>query len=190
MLDRDVAPGVHPGAETYLNWYLIEDGRELTIVDAGLPASWSSLQDALAELGRTTSDIRALVLTHAHPDHIGFCERARRELDVPIWVHENDVFLTRHPYRYMNERSPLRYALRPGVARVVAAFARAGALRVKAIGAVRRFSDEGALDVPGAPRVVPTPGHTLGHVALHLEDRNAVLAGDAIVTHNPYLDRY
>jgi glyoxylase-like metal-dependent hydrolase (beta-lactamase superfamily II) len=34
--------------------------------------------------------------------------------------------------------------------------------------------------------VVPTPGDTLGHCALHLPDRDVLIAGDAIVT----LDRY
>ena len=43
--------------------------------------------------------------------------------------------------------------------------------------------------MPGAPRVVFTPGHTLGHCALHLPDRDAVIAGDAIVTLDPYTGR-
>ena len=40
--------------------------------------------------------------------------------------------------------------------------------------------------MPGSPRVVFTPGHTLGHCALHLLDRNVLIAGDAVVTLNPY----
>ena len=36
---------------------------------------------------------------------------------------------------------------------------------------------------------MPTPGHTLGHCALHLPDRDAVFAGDAIVTLDPYTGR-
>jgi len=53
---------------------------------------------------------------------------------------------------------------------------------------VQRYQ-EGTLPVPGSPRVVPTPGHTLGHCALHLPERDAVIAGDAIVTLNPYTAR-
>jgi len=53
---------------------------------------------------------------------------------------------------------------------------------------VVRYSD-GVLPVPGSPRVVFTPGHTLGHCALHLPDRDAVIAGDAIVTLDPYTAR-
>jgi glyoxylase-like metal-dependent hydrolase (beta-lactamase superfamily II) len=53
------------------------------------------------------------------------------------------------------------------------------------IGAVERFSN-GSLDVPGAPRVLFTPGHTLGHCALHFPDRDTVIAGDALVMLDPY----
>ena len=37
--------------------------------------------------------------------------------------------------------------------------------------------------------MVPTPGHTLGHCALHFRERDAVIAGDAIVTLDPYTGR-
>jgi len=40
--------------------------------------------------------------------------------------------------------------------------------------------------VPGRPRVVYTPGHTFGHCSFHLPDRDAVVAGDALVTLNVY----
>jgi glyoxylase-like metal-dependent hydrolase (beta-lactamase superfamily II) len=53
---------------------------------------------------------------------------------------------------------------------------------------VRRFENEGTLDVPGSPLVLFTPGHTLGHVSLHLPERDAIIGGDALVTHDPYTD--
>jgi glyoxylase-like metal-dependent hydrolase (beta-lactamase superfamily II) len=187
MLHRDVADGVHRIGEHYVNWYLVEEGGRITIVDAGLPASWRSLLEALDGIGRSTGDVEALVLTHAHFDHIGFAERARAELGIPVWVHENDAPLTRRPWLYMSERSPLSY-LRRGNLPVVASFVRAGAACTSPIRGVRRFGDEGTLDVPGSPRVLFTPGHTLGHVALHLPDRDVVITGDALVTHDPYTD--
>jgi glyoxylase-like metal-dependent hydrolase (beta-lactamase superfamily II) len=97
MLHRDVADGVHRIGEHFLNWYLIEESGRLTVVDAGLPASWHSLFEALDGIGRAPGDVEALVLTHAHFDHIGFAERARAELGVSVWVHENDAPLTRRP---------------------------------------------------------------------------------------------
>ncbi len=187
MLHRDVVEGVHRIGEHFVNWYLIEESGRLTVVDAGLPASWRSLLEALNAIGRAPGDVEALVLTHAHFDHIGFAERARAELGVPVWVHENDEPLTRRPWLYMSERSPFSY-LGPRTLPIVGSFVRAGAPRVGAIHQVRRFGSEGTLDVPGSPNIVFTPGHTLGHVALHLPERDAVISGDALVTHDPYTD--
>ena len=47
MLERDVVEGVHRIGEYFVNWYLIEEDGRLTVVDAGLPASWRSLLEAL-----------------------------------------------------------------------------------------------------------------------------------------------
>jgi glyoxylase-like metal-dependent hydrolase (beta-lactamase superfamily II) len=189
VLHANVADGVHRIEDAYTNWYLVEDADGVTVVDAGVPTSWDSLLAALRAIGRALDDVAAVVLTHGHFDHIGFAERARRELEVPVWVHENDVPLTHHPNRYGYERRPVRYfATQPRALPIVAAFLRNRAWWPPAVKEVRRFQD-GVLDVPGAPRVLPTPGHTLGHCALHLPDRDAVIAGDALVTLDPYTAR-
>jgi glyoxylase-like metal-dependent hydrolase (beta-lactamase superfamily II) len=189
MLSRDVAPGVHRVEDCHTNWYLVEGDDGLTVVDAGVPTSWQSLLDALGALGRTTDDIRALVLTHAHFDHVGFAERARRELQIPVYVHTNDAPITRHPWRYDHERARTPYLLTQVRALpIVLAFLRTRAFWPTPIGDVVRY-DAGELPVPGRPAVVFTPGHTLGHCALHLPDRGAVIAGDAVVMLDPYTAR-
>ncbi|PPG74627.1 hypothetical protein C5D25_17855, partial [Rathayibacter sp. AY1D7] len=70
-LHRDVAPGVHRLEHAWANLYLIEEAGRLTVVDAGLPRTWPHLIRALEVLGRSLGDIDALVLTHAHFDHLG-----------------------------------------------------------------------------------------------------------------------
>jgi glyoxylase-like metal-dependent hydrolase (beta-lactamase superfamily II) len=187
MFQRDVANGVHRIEDAYTNWYLIEEDSRLTVVDAGVPPSWESLDTALRTLGRKHTDIEAVVLTHAHFDHIGFAERARAQLGVPVWVHENDVPLTNQPRLYGRELSPLRYAAtQPKALPIVVSLLRTRAFFPQPIREVRRYGDEGTLDVPGSPQIVFTPGHTLGHCALHLPERDVVIAGDALVTLNPY----
>jgi len=186
MLQQNVADGIHRIEDAYTNWYIVEDEGALTIVDAGVPTSWSSLQAALSALGRRRTDVRALILTHAHFDHIGFAERARTELGIAVYVHENDVPLTRHPMQYSHERPRSLYlATQVQALPIVATLVRNRAFWPPPIADVRRFSD-GSLDVPGSPRVLFTPGHTLGHVAFHFPDRDAVIAGDAFVTLDPY----
>jgi glyoxylase-like metal-dependent hydrolase (beta-lactamase superfamily II) len=187
MFQRDAAPGIHRIEDAYTNWYLVEDGSALTVVDAGVPTSWSSLVAAVNALGRSPGDIRALILTHAHFDHIGIAERAREQLGIPVYVHENDVPLARQPRLYSHERRRLPYfATQLQALPCVAAFVRARAFWPTPIRDVRRFAD-GVLDVPGSPHVVATPGHTIGHVSFHFPDRDAVIAGDAVVTFDPYV---
>jgi glyoxylase-like metal-dependent hydrolase (beta-lactamase superfamily II) len=189
MLDAHVAEGVHRVADSFTNWYLVEADGRLTVVDAGVPSSWASLHDALGKLGRERSDIEAVVLTHGHFDHVGFAERARAELGVPVYVHENDVPLTAHPWRYDHERPRAPYfATQARALPIVATFLRHRAFWPQPIERVIRYAD-GVLPVPGAPRVVFTPGHTLGHCALHFPERDTVIAGDALVTLDPYTGR-
>jgi glyoxylase-like metal-dependent hydrolase (beta-lactamase superfamily II) len=68
-LHAEVAPGVHRIEHSFTNFYLLEDGDRLTLVDAGVPTAWEPLHAALRTIGRALDDIQALVLTHAarHP---------------------------------------------------------------------------------------------------------------------------
>jgi glyoxylase-like metal-dependent hydrolase (beta-lactamase superfamily II) len=189
-LFRDVGPGVHRVEDVFTNWYVVEAEDGITLVDSGVPCSWASLHDALSELGRSPSEVRALVLTHAHFDHLGFAERARAELRVPVYVHENDVPLTRHPWRYDHERARALYlATQVRALPIVAGLLRHRAFWPSPVREVVRYRDGEVLDVPGRPTVVASPGHTHGHCALYLADRDVLFAGDAFVTLDPYTGR-
>jgi glyoxylase-like metal-dependent hydrolase (beta-lactamase superfamily II) len=187
MLQRDVAPGIHRVEDAYTNFYLVEDAGGITLVDAGVAhTSWARLHDALRSLGRSAADLRALVLTHGHFDHIGFAERARSELGIPVYIHEREVELTKNPQNYKRERSPFYYiATKPKALPIVASFLRRRAFWPTPVADVRPYTD-GELDVPGRPQIVFTPGHTYGHSALHFRDRDTLISGDAVVLLNPY----
>ncbi|MCW3012111.1 MAG: fold metallo-hydrolase [Solirubrobacterales bacterium] len=190
MFQPDVVPGVHRGCDADTNWYLLQEDDRLTLVDAGLPASYRTLRSGLGELGLPMTAIQALVLTHGHFDHVGMAERLRLELNIPVLVHPADVELTKHPMTYRTERRRERYLLTQVQALpVMARLARAGAFRPAPVQQVTTFADGQVLDVPGRPRVVFTPGHTDGHCALFLEQANAVISADALVTLDPYTNR-
>src|SRR5919202_2621451 len=151
MLEENVADGIHRVEDAYTNWYLVEDDDGVTIVDAGVPTSWRSLEDALAQIGRSRSDVKALVLTHAHFDHVGFAERARRELGIPVYVHENDAPLAHRPLQYSHERPRSYYFLTQVKALpIVASLLRNRAFFPPPVKEVERYAD-GPLPVPGSP---------------------------------------
>lgn len=187
MLERSVADGVHRLAHANVNVYLIEDDDGVTVVDTGLPATFKRIETALKDLSRTPADIRAVVLTHAHFDHVGSARHAHKTWRVPVWVHDGDRPLAAHPYRYKREKNVFLYPFRyPRSLPVLGKMAAAGALFVRGLTTVSSLTAGTELDVPGRPRVVFTPGHTFGHCALHLPERDVVVTGDALVTLDPY----
>jgi glyoxylase-like metal-dependent hydrolase (beta-lactamase superfamily II) len=177
-----VAPGIHRlGERSIVNSYLVEDSGEVTIIDAGVPGFYRDIPDELAAMGRTVADVRALVLTHGHTDHIGFAERLRRDERVPVWVHESDAALARgevpNPSKGFGpfKLGPLLGFLWFTVLR--------GGLRTPKLKEVATFGDGATLDVPGTPRVILTPGHTPGSAALAVPSLGALFVGDAFATY-------
>ena len=60
------------------NWYIIRQDGRLTLVDAGFPSHYKIFAEGLLSIGHTIKDVEAVILTHAHADHIGFAERIRK----------------------------------------------------------------------------------------------------------------
>ncbi len=178
----EIAKGIHRvGPDSIVNSYLVEEGGEVTIVDAGLSGLWSGLAAELRAMGRTLDDVRAIVLTHGHTDHIGFAERARKERGWPVSVHELDAALARGE---VGNPAKGGGPMKPGA---LVSFLwwtlRHGGLRTTHLGEVATFGDGATLDVPGSPRVILVPGHTPGSAALHFPSHDALLVGDAMATY-------
>jgi glyoxylase-like metal-dependent hydrolase (beta-lactamase superfamily II) len=175
----EVAPRIHRVGADMVNAYVIEDGGEVVIVDAGAPSYWGELLATLQAIGRSMADVRAVVLTHGHDDHRGFAERARRR-GVAVRVHELDAALARgevpNQVRISGPVRPLP------VLRFLWYSGRHGLFRVPKVREVATFGDGATLDVPGAPHVIHVPGHTAGSVALHFPGHDTLFAGDAINT--------
>jgi glyoxylase-like metal-dependent hydrolase (beta-lactamase superfamily II) len=184
----EVAPGIHRLGNAIVNFYLVEDGDAMALVDAGLPGFRGQLDAFLDERSQTLADVDAVLLTHAHLDHIGLAEAARSE-GATVHVHESDAEMARTGKQHDKERSMARYLRYGATWRLIGLAVRAGGARAPKIAELATFREDGELDLPGRPRVIHTPGHSHGHVALHFADRGALLAGDALCTWNPLTGR-
>jgi glyoxylase-like metal-dependent hydrolase (beta-lactamase superfamily II) len=177
-----IAPGVHRiGDNSMINAYLVEQAGEVTIIDAGVPGYYKDIDRELAAMGRTPADVRALILTHGHSDHVGFAERLRREQRVPVSVHQADAALARGQVpNPAKGYGPVK--LGPFLGFLWFTLLRGG-LRIPKLQEVATFGDGATLDVPGSPRVILTPGHTPGSAALTFASLSALFVGDAFATY-------
>lgn len=169
------------GAEL-VNWYIIEDGGKLTVLDAGNPNQYEQLPAALAKLDKTMDAVEAVVLTHAHGDHLGSAARIKDTSGAGVHVHSDDVALARGKAHREYERHYIR-DLHHGYAwKSLLFFMRGGATKAPPVHELADFSHGEVLDVPGRPHVIHTPGHTDGSSCLALPFHKVLFTGDALVT--------
>ena len=178
----EIGRGLRRIGSDIVNSYLIVDGDDVTIVDAGLPGYWRLLEAELAAIGKTMDNVRALVLTHGDTDHIGFAARLYREKGIAAHIHPADVERARLTVKKPNSGwGPVK--VRPFVGFLWYS-ARRGGFRIPPAEHLQTFADGDVLDVPGRPRIIHTPGHTPGSVAVHVPMVDAVFLGDAMTTRN------
>ena len=166
-----LAPGVTRVATTKRdNAFLVDGDDGLTLVDVGWGGSPKVLLDAVAGLGRKPSDIRRVVLTHAHPDHVKGAAELRRHTGARVLIHEAD-------------RAWLQAGRVPAEGRSGAAgrlIDRLPFTHWEPLEPDATVADGEIVAGSGGLRVIHTPGHTPGHVVLLHEPSGTVLLGDAV----------
>lgn len=185
----ELTRGVWRAGTRLVNWYIVDGGTHgLTIVDAGLPAYRRQLGPALQELGRDHSDVRALVLTHGHIDHIGMAAAVART-GAAVYLHPADSALAANPWSNQTERPLIPYLRYPATLAFVGHCIANGALRPPTMPITNSLTDGQELEVPGRPVVTHVPGHTDGSCVLEFRDHGVAFVGDLICTASPVSGR-
>lgn len=183
MHDRtqpDLAPGVGVVELAIVNAYLLGEAgagdRGWILVDAGLAGSAGAIARAAADRFGAAARPNAIVLTHAHFDHVGALRALARRWGAPVFAHPLEL-------GYLEGRSdypPPDPSVGGGLmASLSFAFPRRG---MKLDAQVRPLPADGTLPGLDGWRWLPTPGHAPGHVSLFREADRTLIAGDAVVT--------
>lgn len=183
---RQVADGTYLVHGSNTNWVILTDGDATTLIDTGYPGDRRQLLDSLAAVGGSPESVAAVLITHAHNDHLGSAEYLRAAHGIPVHLHEAEVPHARREFLHqVTVGQVLRNGWRPGVLPWAVHAIRVGGTAHVPVAEPGAFPVAGPLDLPGRPVPVHTPGHTQGHVVFHLPDAGVVVSGDALVSGHP-----
>jgi glyoxylase-like metal-dependent hydrolase (beta-lactamase superfamily II) len=174
-LPTQVARGIYQVSLGFVNVLLVEDDAGgLWLIDAGAAPDAERIGGAIRSLGRRPRELRGVVVTHLHSDHVGGLAAVREHTGAEVWMGAEDAALVRAGRRG-RELEP-----GPGLFR---------SLIVRAVGD-RTLREHDPVPVEHEIRdgdILPfgavaqcTPGHTAGHIALlWRRDGGVLFAGDA-----------
>jgi glyoxylase-like metal-dependent hydrolase (beta-lactamase superfamily II) len=166
--------------------YLLE--AEGTLIDTGVATKYAekALKDQLEDLGFSFADIKRVILTHLHNDHIGLAkvlhqcgaevfahEKAFETQENLQGLHENMYELTIQELRLMGGLNMISHLLR---------FENAFRYEYKPIPLDKKLKDSDILHFDSIDlRVFWTPGHAKEHICLHNKNQSLLFSGDHIL---------
>lgn len=168
------------GVESTLCYGILDDSGGVTLIDPGwdTPDNRDRIVDWLGRVGRRVGDIRVLAATHFHPDHLGLAAALRDESGARLVLGAADAATVTHPLEPDDDAAFERWGV-PGDER-----AELGSAAASRHGIDGFTADTGTdpIDVPGHPLVViPTPGHTPGHLSFASPEDGLVFTGDHVL---------
>jgi glyoxylase-like metal-dependent hydrolase (beta-lactamase superfamily II) len=176
----ELAPGIRRlGGQSggQVNAFLIEDGTDLTLIDTLYETDARLVHQEIRRLGRSISDLKRIVLTHAHRSHLGGLADLKRQSGATLYAHpwEADIIAGERKAQPVTilPRRPLR-AYVPFQLGLALGLGKHPPCRID-----ETLAEE---DEIGGLRVLHTPGHTPGHLAFYSEEHAVLLSGDSIAT--------
>lgn len=161
-----------------LNYHimLVQTGAETVLIDTGVgyeavPGA-GKLRESLAGLGVQPADIDVIVITHAHPDHIGGLTFMEDTLAFP-------------KARYYMARTEWEFWASEEALAAMAEEQRAHYLKTLVPIADKVALFKGAEEIVPGITAIPSPGHTIGHLALVLKSEDEELVHLADAAHHP-----
>ena len=174
--DPQVADNVFVFTGTDVNWVILQEDTELTLIDAGWIGDTQAVEHSIRTLGRQPQDVRAIILTHAHADHTGALNHLHDSYGIPIYMSTLEV--PNALGEKVETGGPMdvaKHLYRPQVVHWAAQVAKAGGLQHFTVPAAEPFSQDGPLDLPGHPG---TGRHPWAHVRPHQLSRPGFGRGD------------
>jgi glyoxylase-like metal-dependent hydrolase (beta-lactamase superfamily II) len=154
--------------------YLWQDSDGLTLIDAGLPGSAPLIAEAIHQAGFHPADLRQVVLTHFHADHIGAAADITGWGEVEVLAHHADA-----PFIRAQAAGPppdLAASEQPSYDQVMRQLPPAPAVPPRID---RELRDGDELGFGDGAMAVAVPGHTPGSIALYLPRHRVLFTGDA-----------
>ena len=172
MAVKRVIKGVHIVPMGFANAFLIEGDDGLTLIDAGFPGKEAAAFGAIRGLGRSLDQLKHLIFTHGHPDHIGSAAAIVRESGARTYMHPLDIPMAESggPFRPMIPA--------PGLVGLLCKVVYHPDERVEPVAIDQPLTAGEILPIAGGFEVIHTPGHCAGQVALLWRPGRMLFAGD------------
>ncbi|HEY7280337.1 MAG TPA: MBL fold metallo-hydrolase [Actinomycetota bacterium] len=168
------ADGVWRVLKGYVNAYVIEGDDGLVLVDTGMPKRADRISESVRDMGRTVGEVRHILVTHHHVDHVGSLMPLADRSGATIHAPAVDAPVIRGDAK---PPGPNRAKLS---GRTIGPLAERIAPHQPVCRVDVELHDGDRLDIAGGIRVVTSPGHTAGHTSFLLERGDGVLiAADA-----------